>query len=143
MPSGPPSLLIACSAADPTPLRSGDSSESAADIEVASARLIPKPTSAIHPATNTPLDPTLVRDPISNPAATIANPTATATFAPTSRTIRSAGSAETTRPPINGNNLRPYPIGLVPSHPWKYCGIVNSTPNMAKIAIAERITPQV
>ena len=98
VPSGPPSLLIACSAADPTPLRSADSSQSAADIEVASARPIPNPTTAVHAATNRPLEPTLVRAPISNPAARIANPTATATFAPTSRTIRSAGTAPTTQP---------------------------------------------
>ena len=34
VPSGPPSLLIACSAAAPTPLRSADSLDSAAEVEV-------------------------------------------------------------------------------------------------------------
>ena len=103
----------------------------------------PQPTSASHPALNRPLEPTLVRAPISNPAARTANPTATATFAPTSRTIRSAGTAPSSSPPIIGNSRRPDPIGLAPSTPWKYWGIVNSTPNIAKIATAARITPHV
>ncbi len=84
-----------------------------------------------------------MRAPISNPPARIAKPSATATFDPTSRAIRSAGTAASTSPPINGNSRRPELIGLDRSTARKYCGIVNSTPNMAKIAIAERITPQV
>jgi hypothetical protein len=57
--------------------------------------------------------------------------------------MRSAGTAASTSPPIIGSSRRPEPIGLVPSTPWKYWGIVNSTPNIAKIAIEERITPHV
>ena len=37
----------------------------------------------------------------------------------------------------------PLPMASVPSTAWKYCGAVNSTPIMAKIASAPSTVPQV
>ena len=34
-------------------------------------------------------------------------------------------------------------MALVPSTPWKYCGMVNRMPSMARIGTMARITPQV
>ena len=46
-------------------------------------------------------------------------------------------------PPTSGKSLRPDPIASVPSTPWKYCGMVNKIPSMARIGNVARITPQV
>ncbi len=48
-----------------------------------------------------------------------------------------------TNPPTSDSSLIPEPIALVPTTPWKYWGIVNRTPSIARIATASRITPQV
>src|ERR1022692_2974300 len=69
MPNGPPALLTACSTAEPTPLCSSVSSPSAAEVAVAMAMPVPTPAITIQTATNSPLDPTLVVAPTSNPAA--------------------------------------------------------------------------
>jgi hypothetical protein len=34
-------------------------------------------------------------------------------------------------------------MASVPATPWKYCGMVNKTPNRARIGSVERSTPQV
>ena len=98
---------------------------------------------AIQAATKPVPEVTLVVAPISKPAASTANPAATVIFAPIRAATRSAGTAPTIRPPISGSSRRPDPIALVPSTPWKYCGMVNSTPIMARTATATRMTPQV
>ena len=142
-PNGAPIFWKACITADPTPLRSCGNTESAVDPAVAKASPIPTPTRAIHAATKPSLDPTPVVAPRSIPAASSANPSATVIFAPTTRATRSAGTAPTTSPPISGKSRKPEPMASVQSTPWKNCGIVNSTPIMARIAVAARITPQV
>ena len=131
MPSGPPVLLTACSTAEPTPLLSADSSTSAADMAVAMAMPVPSPATAIHAATYRPPELTLVIAPATSPAASSTNPAATATLAPTRRTMRDAGKAPAISPPTRGSSRRPEPIAVVPSTPWKYCGMVNKMPSMA------------
>src|ERR1700677_3066533 len=143
MPSGPPTSSIASTTPEPTPLRSGDSSTSAAEVEVASARPIPAPTTTIHIATNKPLESTLVVAPTDSPTTSRPNPPATASLAPTSLASRAAGTAPIRTPPISGKSLIPEPIAVVPRTPWKYCGIVNRTPINARNDIAAKIEPQV
>jgi len=143
MPNGPPILLTACSTAAPTPLLSADSSTSAADMAVAMAMPVPSPATAIHAATNRPLEPVPVIAPMISPAASSTNPAVTATLAPTRRTTRAAGTAPAMSPATRGSSRRPEPIALVPSTPWKYCGMVNKMPSMARIGTRARITPQV
>src|SRR5208282_2608500 len=120
-----------------------DSSTSAADMAVAMAIPTPSPATAIHPDTKRPSDPTLIVDPRNNPTESRPKPAATATLAPTKRTTRAAGMAPTMSPPTRGSSLMPDPMAVVPSTPWKYCGMVNKTPSMATIGNMERITPQV
>jgi hypothetical protein len=143
MPSGAPVLLTACITPEPTPLFSSDSSTSAADMAVAMAMPVPSPATAIHTATKRPLEPTLIVDPRISPTASRTKPTATATLAPTSWTTLAAGTAPTMSPATRGSSLRPDPMAVVPSTPWKYCGMVNKMPSMARIGNMARITPQV
>jgi hypothetical protein len=56
---------------------------------------------------------------------------------------RAAGTAPSRTPPIRGKSLNPEPIAVVPSTPWKYCGIVNKTPINARNDMAAKIAPQV
>ena len=60
-------MFTACSTADPTPLRSSESSTSAADVAVESARPMPTPTIAIQTATKSVFEATPVLVPISRP----------------------------------------------------------------------------
>ena len=143
MPSGPPVLLTACSTAAPTPLLSADSSTSAADMAVAMAMPVPTPATASHAATYRPPELTLVIAPAASPAASRTKPAATATLAPTRRTMRLAGTAPATIPPTRGSSRRPEPMAAVPSTPWKYCGMVNKMPSRHMIGTTDRITPQV
>src|ERR1035441_5666086 len=140
-PKGAPSPLGTCIAADPTPARSSESSDNAADAEVAMASPMPKPVIAIHRATNPPLEPILVVVPSIRPAARKVNPAATASLAPIRRATWLAGTAPSTNPPMSGNNRRPDPMAVAPSTPWKYWGIVNRTPIMDRTAAAATITP--
>jgi hypothetical protein len=104
---------------------------------------IPIPTTAIHAATKSSLEPALVVDPTNSALAIRRKPAATASLVPTTRTIRTAKTAPRTTPAISGNSLNPEPIASVPSTPWKYWGIVNNTPIMDRIATDARIAPQV
>jgi hypothetical protein len=81
--------------------------------------------------------------PVNSPAASRTNPAVTVTLAPTRRTTRAAGTAPASSPATRGSSRRPEPIALVPSTPWKYCGMVNKMPSMARIGTTARITPQV
>jgi len=54
-----------------------------------------------------------------------------------------SGNCSDHEAPISGKSLGPQPMGSVPRTPWKYCGIVDKTPIIARIARAARITPQV
>ena len=110
---------------------------------VAIAMPVPSPATAIHAATKRPLEPTLIVDPRKSPTASRTKPPVTATLAPTKRATRAAGRAPTMSPATRGSSLRPEPMALVSSTPWKYCGMVNKMPSMARIGKMARITPQV
>jgi hypothetical protein len=71
---GGPVLSAAWNTAEPTPLRSCDSSTTAAEEAVAMVRPAPSPTMAIHVAVKTPPEPALVVAPRSRPAAKRVNP---------------------------------------------------------------------
>src|SRR5262245_62876767 len=95
-PNGPPTFWTACITADPTPLRSGDSADSAVAAAVDIVRPVPAPTRIVQRATNPPPDVTVVVAPSAIPAASSANPAAIAARRPTRAAIRSAGSAPAT-----------------------------------------------
>lgn len=86
---------------------------------------------------------TLVMAPPSSPAANIANPAPTVSRAPIRAAIRSAGTAPTVSPAIMGSSRSPLPMASVPRMPWKYWGMVNSTPTMAMESVAMRTMPEV
>src|SRR5580700_6459747 len=127
VPNGPPTLFTAWSTADPTPLRSSESSTRAAEVDVDRARPSPIPAIAIQTATKTVLEPVEVVEPNSKPEPSSTNPAAATSLAPKTRTNRSAGTAPRTRPRMTGSSRRPEPMASAPRTPWKYCGIVNST----------------
>ncbi len=85
----------------------------------------------------------LVVAPAPSPAAITANPSATVALAPARRASRSASAAPTISPPINGSNRMPAPMASAPRTAWKYCGTVNSNPNIANDTTVARIVPQV
>ena len=142
-PNAGPSFTTAWRSAAPTPLRSGESSTSAADAAVAKPMPPPRPTMKVHPAMNpSPLVAVIVA-PTSEPTTTTANPSATVSLAPIRAFTRSAVTAPTRRPATVGRRRNPEPCGSTPMIAWKYWGSPNSTPNSPKIPTEVRSTPQV
>ena len=82
---------------------------------------------------------TPVVEPKQHPAGEQREPHGDRQLRPDSAATRSAGTAPTISPPISGSSRRPEPIASVPSTPWKYCGIVNSTPIIARTRIASKM----
>jgi hypothetical protein len=142
-PMGPAVFWKAWMTAEPIPLRSAESGESAAAVAAVSARPEPAHAIAIQAAMNAMLDAVPVAVPMTAPTPRRTKPRATVSLAPTALASALAGSAPAISPPTRGSSRRPEPSASVPRMAWKYCGMVKSKPIMPRPASPPRIAPQV
>src|ERR1019366_814516 len=142
-PKAGPSLTTAWRRADPTPLRSADSSTRAAEAAVANTKPAPNPATNVQAAMNPSPLVALRLDPTTRPMATSAKPAPTVILAPRRAATRSAVTAPPSSPTMTGSSRNPEPCGSRPTIAWKYWGKVNRAPNSPNTPNAMRITPQV
>ncbi len=141
--------------AEPEPLRSADSADSAAFIACGMASPRPSPKTANHAAANPVPLLAVVVAPTPRATAMSVKPAVASDFAPASGgrsapspVLRGEASRvppiiPMTMPPIIGSSRSPLPMASTPRTSWKYCGIAKKMPNIANDTIVDKMVPQV